>query len=138
MGHVRRRKGRPGWYGQLRLADGRRREVKLPAATKAEARAMLRRLELREWERREQLRQTPLPPELAPLDAGAALLTVEEAAGLAFLGEAEIRYLVTIGELESVTPPGRRTAYIRRAAFRAWLRARRAQAAVVDRSKCRD
>jgi len=79
--------------------------------------------------RRRQLDAVP-PVEAA---AGAALMTVQEAAGVAFLGEAEIRYLVTIGEIESVLPPGRRTPYIPRRAFRAWLRAR-AQAAAARRS----
>jgi len=60
-------------------------------------------------------------PDTQPADC---LMTVAEVAGLAHLSIREIRYLVSIGEIESVRPPGRRTSYISRRAFRAWLRAR--------------
>jgi len=56
MGHVRRRNGRSGWYGNYAEANGRRREVLLRGCrTKAQARSTLRRLESQAWERAEGL-----------------------------------------------------------------------------------
>ena len=51
MGHVRKRRGKPGWYGRFKDVDGRWREVRLPG-TRAEATRALLVREMAVWNAR--------------------------------------------------------------------------------------
>ena len=66
MGHIRQRKGTPGYYGSYKASDGRWREVRLPG-NKSEARDALRRLENQAWEARHGLTTPAADVEIATL-----------------------------------------------------------------------
>ena len=71
---LRRRKGRPGYYGSYRAENGKWREVKLPG-NKVAALKALTRLEIRSWAIRHGLTPSvPAPQEFTAHGAGHRLI----------------------------------------------------------------
>jgi len=69
MAHVRRRKGREGWYGTYRDATGKIVERRVPGASRKAATTATLRLEYKAWERREGLEPVEADEEIDGLRA---------------------------------------------------------------------